>query len=209
MKKKIVGIFVCMLLIGTVLPVSGTLTQTEIAKSEIREKKLLVSNNENIGIRGGYKSLMDVPSPDGNSYVCIMFCNNHEQTLEWISLIDELGFENAWLKKFIELTTFFIIPGTILFFGLLDFREWYSELFIKLSYRDEFLDFLNNYDEINGSGMITYLWLVGLRNRLIDFKSQPDNSWMEDSWILDDGAFIPNPEIWYEGFFWYFDFPPI
>jgi len=208
MKKKIIGILVCMLLIGTVLPVSGTLTQTEIAKSEIKEKKFLVSNNENIGIRGGYKSLMNIPSPDEKSYVCIMFCNNHEQTLEWISLIDELGFENACLKKFIELTTFFIIPGTIFFFGLNDFREWYSELFIKLIYRGEFLDFLNNYDEINGSGMITYLWLSGLTNRLIDFKSQPDNSWIEDSWILDDGAFIPNPEIWDESFFWYFDFPP-
>ena len=153
--------------------------------------------------------MIDIPAPDGNNYTCIMFCNNHEQTLEWISLIDESGFEKAWLENFIKLTTFFILPGTILFFGLCDFRNWYSELFIKLRYRDEFLDFLNDYDELNDSGMITYLWLAGITNRPIDFKSQPDNSWIEDSWILDDsGVFIPNPEIWGELFFWYFEIPP-
>ena len=212
-KGLVVGIIVCMLLIGTVLPVSGALTQTEIAKSETIDKKSLISNNKNIGIKGGYKSMMDIPSPDGNNYTCIMLCNNHEQTLEWIYLIDELGFEKAGLRNFIKLITFFILPGTIFFFGLLDFRDRYAELFIKLTYRDEFLDFLNNYDEINGSGMITYLWLAGAgltwTNRFVDFKSQPDNSWIEDSWILDDvGVFIPNPEIWVEPFFWYFDFPP-
>jgi hypothetical protein len=199
MKKKLIGIFVCMLLIATVLSVSGASTQTLIAKSEKIDMKFLLSNYEDTGIKGGYRSLIDIPSPDGNNYSCIMYCNNHEQTLEWISLIDESGFEKAWLKQFIKLTTFFILPGTILLFGLDDFRHWYFELSIKLKHRDEFLDFLNNYDELNGSGMITYKWLAGVINKPIDFKSQPDDTWIENSWILDDnGKYIPNPEIWDE-----------
>ena len=209
MKKKLLGILICMLLIATVLPVSGTLTQSEFVKSKTIDKKSLITNYENIGVIGGFKSLIDIPSPDGTNYTCIMFCNSHEQTLQWINLIDDLGFEKAWLRFLIKLTTFFILPGTVFLYGLNDFREGYLDLIIKLRYRDKFLDLLNNYDEINGSGMITYLWLAGLTNRPIDFKSQPDNSWIENSWILDDGSFIPNPEIWYEGFFWYFDFPPI
>jgi hypothetical protein len=69
---------------------------------------------------------------------------------------------------------------------------------------------LNNYDEQSGSGMIIYLWLSGLTNRQIDFKPQPDNTWIDNSWIFDNGGvFIPNPEIWYEPFSWFFDFPPI
>jgi hypothetical protein len=178
-----------------------------VIKSKIIDKKLSLSNNENVGIRGGYKSLIDIPSPDGNSHRCIMFCNNHKQTLDWISSIDEIGFEKAWQKNLIKLTIFFIIPGTVFWFGLNDFRESYTDLFIKLMYRDEFLDFLNTYDKINGSCMITYLWLAGLVRRPIDFKSQPDNSWIEDSWILDNSEFIPNPEIWEEPFLWYFNFP--
>lgn len=37
---------------------------------------------------------------------------------------------------------------------------------------------------------------TGIINKPIDFKSQPDNTWIENSWILDDnGKYIPNPEI--------------
>ena len=47
--------------------------------------------------------------------------------------------------------------------------------------------------------MITYKWLAGVINKPIDFKSQPDDTWIENSWILDDnGKYIPNPEIWDE-----------
>jgi hypothetical protein len=54
--------------------------------------------------------------------------------------------------------------------------------------------------------MISYLWLTGKTDRLADFKAQPDNTWVVDSWILDNGAYIPNPEIRMDTFFWYFDF---
>lgn len=197
MKVKIVGILVCLLLILTVLPASGT-----------RDEESIVDSTENIGVRGGYKSLIDISSPDGTKYICIMFCDNHQQTLEWKYLIDDLGFEKTWIRHLMKITIFFVIPGTILLFGLDDFREWCLELFIKLKYKEEFLDFISNYDESNESGMITYLWLTGEINRPVDFKSQPDNSWVNNSWILDDnGVYIPNPEIWDEPFFWYFDIP--
>jgi hypothetical protein len=197
-KKEILGIVICILLVITVLPVSATSHQ-----------KFIQSNDNAIGTKWNYKSLKDIPSPDGNNYRCIMFCDDHEQTLKWISLINESGFKNAWQKKFIELTIFFTLPGTILLFGLADFRNWYAELFIKLRYKNEFSDFLTTYDIVNGSGMITYLWLSGMTNRPVDFKAQPDNSWVEDSWILDpNNAYIPNPEIWREEpFFWFFDLP--
>jgi hypothetical protein len=196
-RKKIFGIVICMLLIITVLPVSGTLNQ-----------KSLLSYDKAIGIKGAYKSLIKIPSPDGNNYTCIMFCDNHQQTLEWISLINKSGFEKAWRENFVKLTIFFFLPGTIFYFGLDDFRNWYADLVIKLRYRNEFVDILNTYDTVNGSGMITYLWLTGTIKRPVDFKTQPDNSWMEDSWVLDDtGKFVPNPEIWRNDFFWYFDFP--
>jgi hypothetical protein len=199
MRKKFVNIVLCALLIITVLPVSGTLNQ-----------KSILSNDKAIGTKGNYKSLIEIPSPDGNNFTCIMFCDTHQQTLDWISLINKSGFQKAWRENFIKLTVFFLLPGTILLFGLNDFRNRYSELFTKLKYRDEFLNFLNTYNQVNGSGMITYLWLTGKTNRPIDFKAQPDNSWMEDSWILNDsGVLIPNPEIWETSpFFWYFDFFP-
>ncbi|UCD14201.1 MAG: hypothetical protein JSW60_01965 [Thermoplasmatales archaeon] len=208
MKKKIIGILFCMLLMSYALPVSGTSSQSIISNAETSYKNSLISYYEDIGISGGYKSMIDISSPEGKNYTCIMFCNNHEQTLDWIYNIDEFGFEKAWFNNLIKLTIFYIMPGTVLWFGLHQFREWYSDLFIKLRYKDDFLDFLNNYDEINGTGMITYSWLSGFTNRPIDFKSQPDNSWIEDSWILDEGGFIPNPEIWGELFFWYFEIPP-
>lgn len=187
-----------MLMITTVLPVSGTFA-----------RKYLISSDETIDKKEEYKSLINIASPDGNNYTCIMFCETHEQTLKWISLINESGFEKAWQKKFMELTIFLALPGTIILFGLGNFRNWYSELFIMLKYKNEFLDFLNTYDQLNGSGMITYLWLAEITNRPIDFKAQPDNSWVEDSWILNyDNYFIPNPVIWDDLGFWYFDFPP-
>jgi hypothetical protein len=194
MRKKVLGIFVCMLLIITVLPVSGTLNQ-----------KSLLSNEKAIGTKGDFKSKKKISSPDGNNYTCIMFCENHQQTLGWISLINTSGFEKAWRENFIKLTAFFLLPGTIILYGLDDFRVWYLELFIKLKYKNEFLNFLDTYDTVNGSGMITYLWLTGKTNRPIDFKAQPDNSWVEDSWVLDNGVFIPNSEIWGPLLFWYFD----
>jgi len=208
MRRKMIGIFVFMLLISSVLSVSGTFEKKAIVKSVIKDKMSLISNNDAIGIFEEYKSSVDIPSPDNNSYTCIMFCNNHKQILDWISLVEELGFQKAWQKKFMSLTIFFIIPGTKFLFGLGDFRNWYSSLFVKLIYKDKFLDFLNNYDKLNGSGMITYLWFKGKTNRIVDFKAQPDNTWIDDSWILDGSKYIPNPEIWAELFFWYFDFPP-
>jgi hypothetical protein len=196
MKKEICGIIMCVLLIITVFPVSARLDQ-----------KSFQCNENVIGEKWAYKSLVDVPSPDGDSYRCIMFCDNHEQTLNWISLINETGFQKAWQKKFLELTIFFMLPGTILFFGLGDFRNWYVEILLKLKYQDELLNFFDTYDTMNGSGMITYLWLTGKTNRPVDFKAQPDNSLIENSWILDNSEYIPNPEIWYKAFFWYFDMP--
>lgn len=188
MKRKIIGIFVCILLIGTV-------TQTVIAKPE----KNILPLNDNAGIRGGYRSIIEITSPDGSSYSCIMYCNNHKQTLEWINLIDESGFEKAWAKQLLKLTLLFILPGTIFYFGLDEFKHWYSELYIKLQNKDDFINFLTDYDQEAGAGMITYKWLSGIINNPIDFKSQPDNTWIEDSWIIDDyGKYIPNPEIWHE-----------
>ena len=198
MKKGLFCVLVCMLMVITVLPVSATLP---------RQSHLFIDSD--IGTKWNYKSKVDILSPDGNSYRCIMFCDDHEQTLEWISLINESGFEKAWQKKFIELTIFFCIPGTILFFGLEGFRNWYTELLVKTQYKDAFLDFLNTYDTVNGSGIITYIWLSEISNRPTDFKAQPDDTWLENSWILDNsGAYIPNPELWIENaFLWYFDFP--
>lgn len=196
MKKNIIGICVCMLLILTVLPVSATSTQKSNQTYE-----------NAIGTSSNYKSRGEILSSDGNSYRCLMFCENHEQTLRWISLIEESGFQKAWQKKFLELTFLFALPGSILFFGLDDFHNLYAKLLIKLKFQDDFLNFLNTYDTTDGSGMITYLWLTGEPNRPVDFKAQPDNTWVENSWILDNGEYIPNPEIWTDSFFWYFDFP--
>jgi len=188
MKRKMIGVIVCIFLIATA-------TQTIIAKSD----KNILSLNDDPGIRGGYRSIIEIPSPDGNSYSCIMYCNNHKQTLEWINLIDKSGFEKAWAKQFTRLTTFFIIPGTVLFFGLDNFLHWYSELYIKLQNKDDFINFLNDYDQETGTGMITYKWLSGIINKPVDFKSQPDSTWVDNSWILDDyDTYIPNPEIWHE-----------
>jgi hypothetical protein len=196
-RRKILGILVCILLIGTLLPTTGILTKTVIGKSKILEKNSLISNDNDIGTRGIWRSLISIPSPDGNNYSCMMYCNDHTQTLEWISLVDQLGFEKAWQQQIKKLTILLILPGTIILFGLDDFLLWYSELFLLKRHKVEFLDFLNNYDELNGSGMITYTWKSGLTNKASDFKSQPDNSWIKNSWILDDnGDFIPNPEIW-------------
>jgi hypothetical protein len=195
--KKILSVCICMLLIITILPVS--------AKSN---QKTSLSNDTGIGTKWSYKSLKAISSPDGTSYRCIMFCENHEQTLDWISLINESGFQKAWQKKFLELTIFLLIPGTKIFFGLEAFRNWYVGLFIKQWHKDEYSNFLSTYDTENGSGMITYLWLSKTTDKPIDFKAQPDNTWVDNSWILDNGAYIPNPEIWEDAFFWYFDFPP-
>lgn len=207
--KKIVGLLICMLLIVTIIPVSGISEQKQMPIYEKLDNESLLSSYEGFGVKGGYKSLKEIPSPDGNSYRCIMICNNHEQTLEWISLIDEFGFEKAWQKNLIKLTILLLLPGTLVYFALNDFRERYLDLFIKLVHKEEFLNLLNNYDELEGNGIITYLWLKGIIRKPIDFKSQPDDSWVEDSWILDEyESYIPNPEIWVELDFWYFDFPP-
>jgi hypothetical protein len=70
------------------------------------------------------------------------------------------------------------------------------------------VDFLSTYDFVNGSGMITYLWLTGTTKRPVDFKAQPDNSWIGNSWVPDGtGMLAPNPEIWNKLYFWYFDLP--
>jgi hypothetical protein len=194
MNRKIIGLVCCMLLISTILPISATVSKEKVV-------------SENIGINGGYKSKLAINSPDGKQYRCIMFCYNHEYTINWISQIEELGFEKAWKSKIKELTLFLILPVTILYFGTNDFRERYLDLFLKLRYKDEFVNFLEDYDQENGNGMITYLWLKVTNKRPVDFKSQPDNSWIEESWILDDGSYIPNPEIWDEPFLWYVDLP--
>jgi len=147
MKIKFISIFICFLLISSVLSISATLAQNNITKTENIDKISFLSINEKIGIRGQCKSSKNIPSPDGDSYRCIMFCNNHDQTLDWISLIEESGFEKAWQKQFIKLTRFIIIPGTVFYYGLDSFRLWFKELFLKLNHRNEFLDFLNNYDK--------------------------------------------------------------
>jgi hypothetical protein len=180
---------------------------TVLPMSVISGQKSYLFNETPVGIKRNYKSLNNVLSPDGNSYRCIMFCDDQEQTLQWISLINETGFENAWQKKFIQLTIFLLLPGTVLLFGLDDFRNCYAELLVKLQHKNEYLNFLNTYDTTNGSGMITYLWLSGTTDKPIDFRAQPDNTWVENSWILDGDTYIPNPEIWTDGFLWYFDFP--
>ena len=58
-----------------------------------------------------------------------------------------------------------------------------------------YLEFLDDY---NDTGMITYIWFKSATKKLVDFKIQPDNTWIENSWILDNGNYIPNPDIWYE-----------
>jgi len=193
-KTLVLGIIV--LLVGVAVPSSVATMQPD---GEV--------GSENIGIYGDYKSIISIDSPDGNDYRCIMFCYNHEYTLDWISKIDELGFENAWKNKLMEITKFFVMPGSILLFGLNEFRAMYIDLFLKLRNKDDFLDFLSNYDQIDGKGMITYLWLKTTIKRPVDFKTQPDNSWVEESWILEDDVYIPNPDIWDEFYFWYFDSP--
>ena len=193
MKQKIIGILICMLLIGTLIPA----TKIVIGKNNPSENQLLESNSSQVGVRWMYRSIMPIQSPDGKNYSCIMYCNNHNQALNWISLIDELGFEKAWQKHFMKLAIIFMLPGTILLFGLNDFMLWYLGLFIKQKHKVEFLNCLNSYDQINGTGIITYSWVSELKNKPFDFRSQPDDSWVENSWILGDNCyFIPNPEIW-------------
>ena len=73
----------------------------------------------------------------------------------------------------------------------------YLSLFIKHRHKTDFLNCLNNYDELNDTGIITYEWTSELIDKGYDFKSQPDNSWIENSWVLNENdVFIPNPEIW-------------
>jgi hypothetical protein len=137
-----------------------------------------------------------------------MFCHNNNQTLDWVTLVGASGFTKAWQTKFARVTLLFLLPGSILLFGLNDFRNWYTELFLELRYKTEFETFLQTYDTVNGTGMITYLWLSGTAHRPTDFQAQPDNTWIPNSWILDNtGTYIPNPEIWGQLYFWHFDFP--
>jgi hypothetical protein len=200
MKKNL---FSKILILGIIILLVGVAVQPSMGKLQPEEKVKF----GNIGINGDYKSKMEINSPDGNDYRCIMFCYNHKLTLDWISEIEEFGFEKAWRNKLIELIILLFIPGTLIYFALNDFRAFYLELFLRLRNKDDFLDSLNNYDQINGSGMITYLWLKTTIKRPVDFKPQPDNSWIEESWILDNGEYIPNPEIWGKPSFWYLDLP--
>ena len=193
------------LILGIIVLLIGVAVNPSVATMQLEEKVEF----ENIGINGDYKSKIAINSPDGNDYRCIMFCYNHKLTLDWISEIEELGFEKAWRNKLMELTILLFLPGTLIYFALNDFRGWYFDLFLRLRYKNEFLDFISNYDQINGNGMITYLWLKTTIKRPVDFKPQPDNSWIEESWILDNGEYIPNPEIWDEPYYWYFDLPPL
>ena len=201
MKKNL---FCKTLILGIIVLLIGIAVQPSVAKMQPGEKVKLEKN----GINGDFKSKIAINSPDGNGYRCIMFCYNHKLTLDWISEIEELGFEKAWRNKLMELTILLFLPGTLIYFALNDFRAWYFDLFLRLRYKNDFLDFLSNYDQINGNGMITYLWLKTTIKRPVDFKPQPDNSWIEESWILDESKYIPNPEIWEEANFWYFD-PPM
>jgi hypothetical protein len=181
-----------------VIPVSATVTHHTVPLAE-----------KTIGSKENYKSLAPIPSPDGKSYRVLMFCSDHEQTLEWISRINQSGFDKAWRSEFKKVTILFMLPLSVIFFGLNDFRNWYATLYFELRYKTEFRQFLQSYDTINGSGMITYLWLSGTTHRPVDFEAQPDNTWVNNSWILDNtGAYIPNPSIWKWLDFWHFDFPP-
>jgi hypothetical protein len=200
MKKKLFG---KTLILGIIVLLIGVAVQPSVTSIQ-PEGKVEFENN---GTNGDYKSKIAIKSPDGNDYRCIMFCYNHKYTMDWVSKFEELGFEKAWRAKLMDLIILLLLPGTLIYFALNDFRALYLDLILRLRNKDDFLDFISNYDQINGSGMITYLWLKTAIKRPVDFKSQPDNSWIEESWILDDGKYIPNPEIWEEPNFWYFDMP--
>ena len=200
MRKNLLG---KTLVLGIIVLLVGVAVQPIVAAIQ-PEGKVQFENN---GTNGDYKSKIAINSPDGNDYRCIMFCYNHKYTMDWVSKIEELGFEKAWRAKLMDLIILLILPGTLIYFALDDFRALYLDLFLRLRNKDDFLDFISSYDKINGSGMITYLWLKTAIKRPVDFKPQPDNSWVEESWILDDGKYIPNPEIWEEPYFWYFDLP--
>lgn len=195
MKVKLIGIIVCMLLIGTMLPVNATFLKEMKSKAEITNKGSYILDLENNGVTGVYKSLIDIPAPDGNEYNCLMYCNNHEQVTKWISQIDQGGFDTTWLENIIKLIVFYFTPGSILVFGLDDFFVWFMDLFLLRKHQDKYLEFLDDY---NDTGMITYIWFTSVTKKLVDFKIQPDNTWIENSWILDNGNYIPNPDIWYE-----------
>ncbi len=197
MNPKVLGIAFCMLLMTTVIPMSATATRHTVPVDT-----KIVGNYKN------YKSLAPVPSPDGKSYRVLMFCSDQKQTLEWISRINQSGFDKAWRSEFKKLTVLFMLPFTVIWFGTDDFRNWYATLYLEYRYKTEFQQFLQGYDTVNGSGMITYLWLSGTTHRPVDFEAQPDNTWVTNSWILDNGIYVPNPAIWKTLDFWHFDFPP-
>ncbi|HVQ00167.1 MAG TPA: hypothetical protein VMT57_01505, partial [Candidatus Thermoplasmatota archaeon] len=111
--------------------------------------------------------------------------------------------------KFARVTIVLLLPGSILWFGLESFRNWYAELYLVQRHKTEFEQFLQTYDTVNGTGMITYLWLSGTAHRPVDFKAQPDSTWAPNSWILNNltGGYKPNPAIWGTLYFWHFNFP--
>ena len=75
MKVKLIGIIVCMLLIGTILPVNGAFLKEMNSQPEITDNGSYKPYLENSGVTGVYKSLIDIPAPDGNKYNCLIYCN--------------------------------------------------------------------------------------------------------------------------------------
>jgi len=196
MKYKTLEALFCLLLLVTMIPISAGMTPLE---NPLLEKSK--------GVQGIYKSLIPIPSPNNSSYRVIMFCVNHKQTLDWITAINQSGFQKAWRQHFLKATFVLMLPFSILLFGLNDFRAWYIMLFIQGIHKTEFQDFLKTYDTVNGSGMITYLWNAGTTDSPVSFHVQPDNALVNNSWILKNGVYIPNPEIWTMFFLWRINFP--
>lgn len=196
MNPKVLGVILCMLLMTSVIPASAT----SIRHTAPVETKI-VGNYDN------YKSIAPVPSPDGNSYRVLMFCSDQKQTLEWISRINQSGFDSAWRSEFKKVTFVLMFPFSIMWFGTSHFRDWYATLLLERQYKTQFQQFLQSYDTVNGTGMITYLWLSGSAHRPVDFEAQPDNTWVNNSWILKNGVYVPNPAIWNYLDFWHFDAP--
>jgi len=197
MKTKLIGLVACLLVLLTVAPAeAAVVNQSAVGKWP--------------GVWESYKSISPVLSPDGSSYRAIMLCSNHKQTMVWVTSVNELGFAKAWQKEFMRLTVFFMMPGSVFMFGVMGFRAWYTNLLLIRAHSTEFQTCLQDYDTVNGQGIITYLWLSGGQTQPVDFKGQPDSTWVDNSWILNSHgtSYVPNPDVWASAGFWHLN-PPL
>jgi len=94
MKKAIGILLVLMLALTTVVPISAAVNH-----------KPLGSHANAIDVQEEYKSLIEIPSPDGTSYRCIMFCENHKQTADGGDIIG--GERNVFLNSNVWLVKYF------------------------------------------------------------------------------------------------------